>query len=388
MSELSKNKKLKKLYDFGDRITPQKWAKAVDILVPEDGSDDSTSYLDIPFDQYTTVKTTYEDARTLYESGGMKKGVFYKFEYNLNKEFGFWYIENTFDINVYMNRHGDLKCKGSYTVADTSKEFIADYSFAPAYVNVHAPEYPVFAIFGDHTFIFNVASGHAFEDILSSLNIDYNFKYDEDIEILTYVLRDVAVITYSDYNDDVEKDVLYIAIVTRSNNSVKFVLSDSEICFEEYNIGTSFPKGYIYNLDFKTHQHSHIIDGNLGDYEGNGPEYILVNASVYNNLSEYILISDANDELKIVITSGTIRNSIVEACGEVKEIDVEHTAFYSCHFQNNSNTIYAKNVVFDSCDFEKSVIIGDLYYGELIRYTDDILNLSDIIEKLATSDEE
>ena len=41
MSELSKNAKLKKLYDYGSHMTPTKWAKAVDILCEESNENDS-----------------------------------------------------------------------------------------------------------------------------------------------------------------------------------------------------------------------------------------------------------------------------------------------------------------------------------------------------------
>lgn len=41
MSELSKNTKLKKLYDYGSHMTPAKWAKAVDILCEESNETDS-----------------------------------------------------------------------------------------------------------------------------------------------------------------------------------------------------------------------------------------------------------------------------------------------------------------------------------------------------------
>ena len=41
MSELSKNAKLKKLYDYGSHMTPTKWAKVVDILCEESNENDS-----------------------------------------------------------------------------------------------------------------------------------------------------------------------------------------------------------------------------------------------------------------------------------------------------------------------------------------------------------
>lgn len=41
MSELSKNAKLKKLYDYGSHMTPAKWAKAVDILCEESNETDN-----------------------------------------------------------------------------------------------------------------------------------------------------------------------------------------------------------------------------------------------------------------------------------------------------------------------------------------------------------
>lgn len=312
MSELSKNKKLKKLYDFGDHINPRKWAKAIDILVPEDGSDDSTSYLDIPFDQYTTVKTTYEDARALYESGGMKKGVFYEFSFYyshfetvVNDTIGELYL-NIPDLKVYIDKHNDLKAKGSYTLykwPSRTLSFTSDYSFTPlskitgSYTNEDGGwNFTKAFLKSQNLYILDLSTSALNEtlEIFDKLGVKYGSPiFDDFEEYPTYLpIYDCYIVSVS---DDWEGRIIY----TRSGYVIDL---DDYSGILNYSYCT---KGVLYNLDYGGYKHSYLTNVNYTDYEWNSRS-ILVLCDVDN--SEFQIITGAT----LYINKGDIRHCNIQ----------------------------------------------------------------------------
>ncbi len=76
MNELSKNQKLKKLYDYGDHMTPQKWAQAVDMLLDGAGGGSSSQPEQDP------IQTSHDKLVNLINTNQLVPNQWYEFEHN------------------------------------------------------------------------------------------------------------------------------------------------------------------------------------------------------------------------------------------------------------------------------------------------------------------
>ena len=284
MSELSKNKKLKKLYDFGDRITPQKWAKAMDILSPYSPPEDAP-----------VINTTYAEAKALYESNLMRSGVYYEFRHNYER----YYLMSHDDgekYNTDYTHNIDIKV---FLLGDTIKatgivngySFIADYSFDSDIVNVMV-EHTSYNLYDSlifkhnnsllyYTNSFDPSEGSRVDVLLDLIdNLDkYNISYsleqaqdfgeDEDLywetisknnindngERYIYkitILDDAIVYTYN--HDGSDDKILFknnLLFQCSESNSYKWSISESNITHN----------GSLSNLDFGDFKHSYLIGG-------------------------------------------------------------------------------------------------------------------------------
>lgn len=296
MSELSKNKKLKKLFDFGNIFTPRIWFKAVNILAPEGGSDDS--YLDIPFDKYDIVETTYQDAKDLYESGEMKKGVFYTFKFIYlnypNLQYDSVNLLNLIidDLKVYIDKNNNLKAKGTYRLSDKTLSFISDYSFTvhsriPIRYDcsdgtVHASiniETQNISIWGADIGLENFKKSLK---ILDTLGVKYDVNYDIENEF--------------DLSEDNTPITIYDCAIIRIDEKFEgyyiYTKSGLQITWDDYEGITDYHLnndfyGVLYNLNYGNYKHSYLISVIYTDDEFN--EYsVIVLCDVDNNESEFI----------------------------------------------------------------------------------------------------
>ena len=267
MSELSKNKKLKKLYDYGDHMTPQKWAKAVDMLSPYSPPEDAP-----------VINTTYEEAKAIYEAGEMKTGVYYQFEYEYYRSAPRYDADLNFDASIplklYLDDTCHLKAKGYY-----KDFFVADYTFeCPFIVNLwdefdgsagYYVEYfktRVVNIEDDVDDAIPLDRFTEFINILKEYHIEHYIEDDGGYNRVT--IPNSIVNSWYDYENDYYAKV---AIVTPNGLCIEygwFDLMQEGDSFRVGNISSRLEPGYLYNLNYGDYSHSHVILGKVS-FKGN-----------------------------------------------------------------------------------------------------------------------
>ena len=361
MPKLNKNQ-LKKLYDYGDILSPTDWATMIDNMAFEAEYDNSG----------TIVKTTYEEAKYLYESGQMIPGVYYEFPYVT--EFDLSYKDNKSTITkivrqdvtlkVYINRQGELKALGIEHLSDDISAFESDYSFQFKQVNFDVVD----IAFGyddeaDKDYKYTITEGIIEAVEYRAVDIAWDGMFDIPDELKTYcndnnisiiIDKDYSYITlignfaYSyKYNNDGSSELI---IVSESSN--KFAMRwNSESSDDDYiNITTiETPPGFLYNLNYGHCKHSHLLNGIFHNTQN-----IIINADYIDD--NYDILA-----LPIHIFKGDIKNCIFKSDND-QPIEI--------------NSLYALDV---DITFET---IGD-YIQDMTAYYSNI-NLYDRIGKSVT----
>lgn len=327
MSELSKNKRLKKLYDYGDRITPQKWAKAIDMLSPYSPPEDAT-----------VINTTYKEAKALYESGGMEPGVYYRFTYYHNKPMVYendaettsYTMHHTFPINVFIDQHGNLKAKGSYTYnmhdQPNHVEFIADYTFDILAASINNNEYSEYKVFAKNDIYDEFG---AVSKALEKIGIPY--------KRLDYDGGDIIVpsIPYVDYYDSFDDQ--YVLIF---QNGFTFSYMESAYSIKPNHIFNE--TGLLYNLDYGDYTHSYLFDA----YNSNG-DFIKIIGDIDNKLDNHIYVDGIQDST-------------------ILKVDIKNCDIY-IYYLEDSKLIYGINTFFNIDYLKDDLIYGDQYYNKTVN---------------------
>lgn len=335
MSELSKNKKLKKLYDYGDRITPQKWAKAMDILSPYSPPEDAP-----------VINTTYKEAKAIYEAGEMKTGVYYRFNYHHEKSFLYNFGEddvcntviNEFPINVFIDKYGDLKAKGFYEYLTSDvlqrREFIADYTFDIVAANLLTDEYDdrryhQYLVFRKVTIYCENPSN--LEKLLIKHNIPFNKLIDD--EGYYKICPKMTCVTFNR-----DTTVIYVF-----NNGV--VIHNDDGYFDEKDSIEFVETGLLYNIDYGSYKHSYLFEGyTKSEYDSNREFFISIVGDINNQLDNYIYIEYCYDNADL-------------------KVDIKNCDIY-VNVINYPFLIYAINTKLSIEYFDSDLIYGDKYYGE------------------------
>ena len=292
MSELSKNKILKKLYDFGDRITPQKWAKAMDILSPEAPPEDAP-----------VIQTTYEEAKDLYKSGGMKTGVYYKFYWKIHLRKDGNNATYECDIQVYIDSDNTLKAKG-YNANDDM--FIADYTFDTPYITYEdndsqydTEEFKYFVKLTKHDILIDL---NDIQTILNKFNIKNSIYEDPEDQETIIVIYDAALL----YDGESSS---YIIFTKDYNLRISDVSVDiNNISISKLNVDPGFLSNLtVYRSNGSINHHSHFIEY----YTDYGTPH-LIYADVQTNLLDFVIFGRLN------IGKGSIINTTFNInCDEV-----------------------------------------------------------------------
>lgn len=267
MSELSKNKKLKKLYDYGDRITPQKWAKAIDMLSPYSPPEDAP-----------VIDTTYKEAKAIYEAGEMKTGVYYQFEYEYYRSAPIYDEEIDFNASIplklYLDDTGHLKAKGYY-----KDFFVADYTFeCPFIVNLwnefdgsagYDVEYFKTRVVNINDDAEDAIPSESFTEFINILKEHHIEHYIENKGGYNYVTIPNSIVnSWYDYENDY---CARVAIVTPNGLCIEYgwfnIMQDGD-SFRVRNTSSRLEPGYLYNLNYGDYSHSHIILGRTS-FKGN-----------------------------------------------------------------------------------------------------------------------
>ena len=332
MSELSKNKKLKKLYDYGDRITPQKWAKAIDMLAPYSPPEDAP-----------VINTTYKKAKAIYEAGEMKTGVYYRFTYHHEKSFvyegGEEYENNTvineFLIDVFIDKHGDLKAKGFYEYGSSNppqrREFIADYTFDILAANINKGEYYEYLVFEKIVM-------SCYNDSLEKLLIKHSIPFYkiEDVEEESSTIYPQIPCVH-DWGDDEERFYIF-------NNGV-FIKDRGDYDYYEKPSIEFKETGLLYNIDYGSYKHSYLFEGYTKDqYYGDKEFFISITGDINNKLDNYIYIAYNYDNIDLEVD--------IKNC----DIYIDELSYYVL--------IYAINTKLSIDNLYEDLIYGDQYYGK------------------------
>ena len=326
MSGLSKNKKLKKLYDLGDRITPQKWAKAIDMLSPYSPPEDAL-----------VINTSYKEAKALYESGDMKPGVYYRFTYYHNKPIVYenddettsYTMRHTFPINVFIDQHGNLKAKGSYTYnmhdQPNHVEFIADYTFDILAASINNSDYSEYKVFAKND-IYDEFGGVS--EALRKIGIPY--------KRLNYDGGDIIVpsIPYVDYYDSL--DDVYVLIF---QNGSTFSYMENSYYIKPNHIFNE--TGLLYNLDYGDYTHSYLFDA----YNAKG-DFIKIIGDIDNKLDNHIYVEGIQDST-------------------ILRVDIKNCDIYIGYLED-SRLIYGINTFFNINYLNENLIYGDDYYDQTV----------------------
>ena len=329
MSELSKNKKLKKLYDYGDRMTPQKWAKAVDMLSPYSPPEDAP-----------VIDTTYAEAKALYESGNMKLGVYYRFTYYHEKSMVYdndaditsYTMHHTLPIYVFIDKYGDLKAKGSYeyNIGDQPNiaKFVADYTFDILAANIYNDEYSEYLVFKKELIYDEYG---VIGQVLKKYNIPYETFESDYGDIMVRPL-----IPYVESNDPFDDSDILIFI-----NGFKFKYqTDSYEILPNHVFNET---GLLYNLDYGDYIHSYLFDAYNDNYH-----FIKLKGNINNKLNNHIFVN--YNELYGIIM-----------------IDVKNCDIYISYIQEFSSLIYGINTFFYIDNLNTDLIYGDQYYNQTVN---------------------
>ena len=298
MTKLNKEQ-LKKLYDYGGTLSPKDWANLID-SIPDDS--------EIPKydDSGTVIETTYEEAEALYESGNMIPGVKYEFEYkhhvimhNINEDTSNSIttgIKNEFPIQVYIDRSGQLKAIGSYTldsyITIIRRNFVADFRFENIalididnnilYENIQSditnyidiPEY-------------NDSAINTLTSFLTNNNIFYSVETYED-EMLGIMIKRFAYTLSKGFH-------VYIQTNEETDSAIEYLCLPNGKCIRidhDYDSSIWINNEYVtvshmglHNIDFGTFKHSHITEGYF--YNSANEDYVnpsIVEANVHNDI--------------------------------------------------------------------------------------------------------
>ena len=361
MPKLNKNQ-LKKLYDYGGTLSPEDWATMIDNMVSEAEYDDSG----------TIIKTTYQEAKDLYESGQMIPGIYYEFPYVTNFDLSYKDDKSTLTkivrqdvtLKVYINRQGELKALGIEHLLDGISTFESDYSFKFKNVNFNITD----ILWGyddenDRDYKYTITEGIIESVEYRTVDIAWDGMFDIPDELKTYCNdNNISISTY--YNEGYIRLIGNFAYSYKYNNDSSYELTivselsnkfsmrwNSEYGEDDYinitTIGT--PPGFLYNLNYGCCKHSHLLNGIF-----NNTKNIIINANYIDN--NYDILA-----LPIHIFKGDIKNCIFKSDSD-QSIEI--------------NSLYALNV---DITFET---IGD-YTQEMTAYYSDI-NLYDRIGESVT----
>lgn len=301
------------------------------------------------------VKTSYKKAKALYESGQMIPGVYYNFKYNHHINiYEMRTISNEIDLNVYIDKSGNLKANGTYCLGDPASPevfmFTSDYTFNTKYINTEARG---LLPFQDTTLYLpnatnNLSDINTIEEFLKDNKIRYyksdfsdyenavEFKIKNCVPIIEYQEEDFSTEIYIFDNNT------NMRINTYSSNGE---VTDYQIIINDpFSIWYTYSEGYLYNLDFGNYRHSHVVDGYINGYDVE-PGDCIVKANVIND--QFIIVGT----LPIYIQSGTIINSVLEVNEGV------NSQFRRIYMVNT-------HLVVDT-DYD-NIILGDKYYGESV----------------------
>lgn len=301
------------------------------------------------------VKTTYEKAKALYESGQMIPGVYYNFKYNhLAHIQEMKIISNEIDLNVYIDKSGNLKANGTYFLGSpTTPEvfmFTSDYTFNIKYITTD-----VLGLlpFRDTTLYLpnatnNLSYINTIEEFLKDNKIRYYKSDFSDYEnAVEFKIKNcVPIIEYEEEDFSTE---IYIfdnganmRINTYSSNgevtSYQITINDESVMLYTYS------EGYLYNLDFGNYRHSHVVDGHISEVD---MEYgdCIVKANVINDQFDIVCLDP------IYIQSGTIINSLLSL---EQGVNSQFRRIYIV------NTHLLIDIDHDN------IILGDKYYDESV----------------------
>lgn len=279
------NKQLKKLYDYGGTLSPKDWGDMVDSL-----RQDYT-------EKAPVVKTTYETARDLYNSGQMIPGVKYAFTYHhafdwIQDDYVNMQVRNNIDIQVYIDNNGNLKADGFYNLTGVDRYFTSDYTFNPTYVIFHKTDVDTEYIesYVDYYkpimvgiyYVMDASDITSLVDYLNEKNISYDYDYDADYDSHN-ILKFNSNVCINDYVIDDEN----LETILIFEDGAIFNISDYRYGDEVYisrleNI--NIQEGYLYNLNFGTHKHSHVVEAVMFDcIDETNDSPTTVNANVIND---------------------------------------------------------------------------------------------------------
>lgn len=291
MAKLNKEQ-LKKLYDYGGTLSPKDWADMIDSLVPDENTENTPSV-----EPGTVIKTTYEEAKALYESGQMIPGVYYKFLYKhyLYKtdheiaidpsSISIIEFTNNFNILVYINNNGDLKAKGSYQIEmdEINPEgniytFESDYTFKPKYISfdfpyLDDPTYDISEIgyFTTNFITLNITDYDALVDEI--INLFPDAYYNSDSSNLYLVIPNSIVYDREEYDSSAEMVVDKITLISQDGVKMDIDVESGRYSINNLNLVHT---GCVYNLDYGFCKHSFLYNIYV-NY--NGTDFSIVNCS-------------------------------------------------------------------------------------------------------------
>lgn len=292
MAKLNKEQ-LKKLYDYGGTLSPKDWANLID-SIPDDSE---TPKYD---DSGTVIETTYDEAKALYESSKMTPGVKYAFEYKHNvlayaeykensSSIATTGIKNEFPIQIYIDRNGQLKAIGSYTLEGFSRikrNFVADFSFEDdiIFVNINNGILYDSMLYDERYSIYIASSSEKAINILTEFLINNGINYSSETfedEIAGEVIKFIFTISKSFHIYlNLEFPEEYICLP----NGIGIHISYGN----DYSADISYIEGVIshtglHNLNFGTFKHSHVIEGYFYDINVEVFTPSIVEANVHND---------------------------------------------------------------------------------------------------------
>lgn len=302
----------------------------------------NVSYL--PIEPTETINTTYAEAKALYEAGEMKPGVYYRFTYYHKKSMhiydgdtnGSHTVYNELDIDVYLDKHGDLKAKGYYEYNDSNppeyKTFISDYTFDIVATDVPSYGESEYRIFKKGVYA-NIYDNYlsSLESILRENNISYTISDTGDG--FFDINFETPCIDYYISMDSEEKIYLF-------NNGFHIGIDSGSDYFPSDYI--SFKEtGLLYNIDYGEYKHSYLFDG----YNDDG-SFIALIGNIDNKLDNHIIVNYS-------------KSTLASFYADLKNCDVLITNIY-----DGPHKIYAINTFINIYDLDSNIIIGDEYYGE------------------------
>ena len=319
-----------------------------------------------PPEDAPVIKTTYKEAKALYESGNMKSGVYYEFNYHHHIEDfnSSTRIVNNFDIKIYIDNNNNLKAIWSEDMINA----VADYQFNAPYITFNIGYLDPLGGGSSSTEIFQKYSLVYIDSIpldvickqLDSLGIKYFVPtgYEDCIAILNSIICYVETAYY-----------YFQALVCDTGHLI--VLQENSCISRDLNVVTKFEDdpitgqvvkldiretGYLYNIHYEGYNcldvyiicnHNRLINGVV--FCSDGEDYFQAFCDINNDLYHHI------------ISPGLVETGYIE----------------NCNFIDSGNLpfeIYAIGLTYNNEDGDFPTIyhfiVGDLLRNQEVGYMD------------------